>query len=126
MFFVDLAAARDTEAVLAAIASAIGLDATPAESLLDELRDRLRDEHVLLVLDNFEQVTAAAPTVAQLLQDCPRLKVLVTSREALHVSGEHLFPVPPLALPDVVAAADPRSSSPATRRSSSSSSARGR
>ena len=65
-------------------------------------RDRLRDEHVLLILDNFEQVTAAAPTVAHLLQDCPRLKLLVTSREALHVSGEHLFAVPPLSLPEAV------------------------
>ncbi len=102
VFFVDLAAARDSEAVVAAIASAIDLTATPAESLLDELHDRLRDEHVLLILDNFEQVTAAAPTVAQLLQSCPRLKVVVTSREALHISGEHLFPVPPLSLPDVV------------------------
>ena len=74
VFFVDLAAARDTESVLAAIASAIGLEATAAESLLDELRERLRDEHVLLILDNFEQVTQAASEVAQLLWDCPRLK----------------------------------------------------
>ena len=103
VFFVDLSTARDTEAVLAAIASTIGLDAPTAETLLDELRDRLRDEHVLLILDNFEQVTAAAPAVARLLQDCPRLKVLVTSREALHLSGEHLFAVPPLSLPDDVA-----------------------
>ena len=126
-FFVDLAAARDSEAVLAAIASAIGFEATAAESLLDELRDRLRDEHVLLILDNFEQVTAAAPTVAQLLQDCAGCSVLVTSREALHVSGEHLFAVPPLSLPDMrPRPALPPSSSPATRRSSSSSSARGR
>ena len=59
VFFVDLAAARDTESVLAAIANAIGLEATAAESLLDELRERLRDEHVP-ILDNFEQVTQAA------------------------------------------------------------------
>jgi predicted ATPase/class 3 adenylate cyclase len=101
-FFVDLSAARDSEAVLAAIGSAIGLDPTAAESLLDELRDRLRDEHVLLILDNFEQVTAAAPTVAQLMEGCARLKLLVTSREALHLSGEHLFAVPPLSLPEAV------------------------
>jgi predicted ATPase len=99
VLFVDLSAARDTESVLAAIAHAIGLEATAAESLSDELRERLRDEHVLLILDNFEQVTQAAPTVAQLLQDCPLLKVLVTSREALHLRGEHLFAVPPLSLP---------------------------
>jgi predicted ATPase/class 3 adenylate cyclase len=100
VFFVDLAAARDSEAVMAAIASAIVLEASPTESLVDELRERLGDERVLLILDNFEQVTAAAPTVAQLLQDCPTLKVLVTSREALHLSGEHLFAVPPLSMPD--------------------------
>ena len=81
---------------------------------------------MLLILDNFEQVTAAAPTVAQLLQDCPRLKLLVTSREALHLRGEHLFPVPPLSLPEIVRGRPPPSSSPRTRPSSSSSSARRR
>jgi predicted ATPase/class 3 adenylate cyclase len=101
VFFIDLSAARDTEAVIASIAGAIGVEATASESLYDELRDRLGDEQVLLILDNFEQVTAAAPTVAQLLQDCARITLLVTSREPLHVSGEHLFAVPPLSLPDV-------------------------
>jgi predicted ATPase/class 3 adenylate cyclase len=97
--FVDLSAARDSASVLAAIAHTIGLSDTRDESLLDELTRQLREQHVLLVLDNFEQVTPAAPTVAQLLHGCPRLKLLVTSREALHVRGEHLFPVPPLSLP---------------------------
>jgi predicted ATPase/class 3 adenylate cyclase len=97
--FVDLSAARSTDSVLAAIARTIGLSETPDEPLLDELTRRLRGQGVLLVLDNFEQVTAAAPTAAQLLHGCPRLKLLVTSREALHVRGEHLLEVPPLALP---------------------------
>ncbi len=97
--FVDLSAARDSDSVLAAIARTIGLSETPDESLLDELSRQLREQRVLLVLDNFEQVTAAAPTAAQLLHGCPRLKFLVTSREALHVRGEHLLAVPPLALP---------------------------
>ena len=55
---------------------------------------------MLLVLDNFEQVVEAAGQVADLLASCPRLKVLVTSREVLHVRAEHEFAVPPLALPD--------------------------
>src|SRR5262252_3684089 len=55
---------------------------------------------MLLLLDNFEHLVQAAPTVAQLLAAGPNLKILVTSRAALHVYGEHEFPVPPLALPD--------------------------
>jgi predicted ATPase/class 3 adenylate cyclase len=97
--FVDLSAARDSASVLAAIARTIGLSDTPDESLLDELTRQLQEQRVLLLLDNFEQVTAGAPTAAQLLHGCHRLKLLVTSREALHVRGEHLFAVPPLSLP---------------------------
>jgi predicted ATPase len=54
---------------------------------------------LLLILDNFEQILAAAPLVVGLLRACLQLKLLVTSREALHVSGEHAYPVPPLSLP---------------------------
>jgi predicted ATPase/class 3 adenylate cyclase len=100
VFFVDLSAIRDTGSVLTEIARAIGLSDTGDESLLDELGERLREQRALLLLDNFEQVTAAAPTVARLFHDCRRLKLLVTSREALHVRGEHVFAVPPLSLPD--------------------------
>jgi predicted ATPase len=99
VFFIDLATIRDSGSVLPAIARAIGLSDTGDEALLDELSGRLRAQHVLLLLDNFEQVTAAAPMAARLFHNCPRLKLLVTSREALHVSGEHLFAVPPLSLP---------------------------
>jgi predicted ATPase/class 3 adenylate cyclase len=99
VFFVDLSAVRDTESVLAAIAAAMGFHDTGDESRLDQLAGQVGEHRVLLVLDNFEQVGVAAPTVAQLLHDCPRLKLLVTSREALHVGGEQLFAVPPLSLP---------------------------
>jgi predicted ATPase len=58
------------------------------------------------VLDNFEQLTAGTPTVATLLEQAPRVKLIVTSREPLHLSGEHVFPVPPLALPDQRRVAD--------------------
>jgi predicted ATPase/class 3 adenylate cyclase len=99
VFFVDLSAVRDTESVLTAIASAVGLNETTGESLLAELTRQLHEQRALLVLDNFEQVTAAATTVVQLLQRCPGLQVLVTSREALHVRDEHVLWVPPLSLP---------------------------
>jgi class 3 adenylate cyclase len=107
VFFVDLSAVRETEAVAAVTARAIGLTETSDGSLLEELKRQLHHHHELLVFDNFEQVTAAAPTVVELLQECPGLKLLVTSREALHVRGEHLFSVPPLSLPR--AAPGPRS-----------------
>src|SRR4030095_12821887 len=55
---------------------------------------------MLLVLDNFEQVVAAAPLVAEVLATCPRLKCLVTSRVVLRLRGEHEFPAPPLEFPD--------------------------
>jgi predicted ATPase/class 3 adenylate cyclase len=99
VFFVDLSSVRDGESVLAAIAGTVGLTDAGGESLLDELRERLRERRALLILDNFEHVLAAAPAAMQLALDCPGLKLLVTSREALHVRGEHLFEVPPLSLP---------------------------
>jgi predicted ATPase/class 3 adenylate cyclase len=99
VFFVDLAAARAAEDVPAGIARTIGLSETSGQALLEELTGRLRRQHTLLVLDNFEQVTTAAPMAVELLEDCQGLKLLVTSREALHVRPEHLFPVPPLSLP---------------------------
>jgi predicted ATPase len=69
-------------------------------SLLDELKGQLREKVILLLLDNFEQVTGAASRMAELLRECPGLKLLVTSREALHIRGEYIFPVSPLALPE--------------------------
>jgi predicted ATPase len=72
---------------------------SPLEILKRNLTDSLRAP-TLLLLDNFEHLMPAAPAVAELLATAPHLKILVTSRAALHVYGEHEFPVPPLALPD--------------------------
>jgi predicted ATPase len=101
-FFVDLSAARDAQSVLAGIARAIDVSETSGKSLLKDLTNQLRHQRMLLVLDNFEQVTAAAPVVVDLLSECSGLKLLVTSRESLHVRGERLFSVPPLSLPKAV------------------------
>ena len=79
--FVDVSSARDTNALLVAIARAVGLDEVIDRPLQEELTNRLRGRRLLLVLDNFEQVTEAAGAVAQLLRDCPHLTVLATSRE---------------------------------------------
>ena len=99
--FVDLASSRDPESVLAAIARTVGLREKSDIPLLDDLKSQIKQWRMLLLLDNFEQVTVAAPVMAELLRDCPELKMLATSREALHVRGENVFPVPPLALPQV-------------------------
>ena len=97
--FVDLAALTDSDLVLAAIAQTLGVPESPTQPPTARLADTLRDQ-VLLLLDNFEQVLAAAPAVVELLAACPQLKVLTTSRVALEVQGEHEWPVPPLALPN--------------------------
>jgi predicted ATPase len=99
VYLVDLAPIRDPEAVLAAIAQTLGLRETSDRTLFDELRTQLQAKSILLLLDNFEQVTAAATHVAKLLRECPGLKLLVTSREALHVRGEIIYPLSPLGLP---------------------------
>jgi predicted ATPase/DNA-binding CsgD family transcriptional regulator len=100
VFFVDLAPITDPALVPSAIAGALELGEPARKTLVESLVDHLRARSMLLVLDNFEQVLAAAPLVAELLATCLRLKVLATSRAALRLSHEHEFPVPPLALPD--------------------------
>ena len=99
VFFVDLSAEREPDEVFAAIARSLGMGGTRDGSALEALEHDLHDLHMLLVLDNFEQVVAAGAGVVQLLAHCPLLKVLVTSREALRVRAERVFVVPPLTLP---------------------------
>ncbi|RIK44641.1 MAG: hypothetical protein DCC55_01895 [Chloroflexi bacterium] len=98
-YFVSLAPIRDAELVSAAIAQVLDVRESPGLALQESLQDYLREKQLLLVLDNFEQVVTAAPLVSDLLANCHRLKVLLTSRTTLHLYGEHEFPVSPLALP---------------------------
>ena len=99
--FVPLAPISDPDLVVPTIAQALGIKEIGERLLLDLLKAYIRDKHLLLLLDNFEQVLPAVPERSNLLADCPQLKVLVTSRAVLHIRGEHEFPVPPLALPDL-------------------------
>ncbi len=97
--FASLDSTRDPELVVSVIASAIGLMDGNGQSLKARLIGSLQDRELLLILDNFEHVIAAAPYVAELLSGAPHLKVLVTSREPLHIYGEHEYFVQPLQLP---------------------------
>jgi predicted ATPase/DNA-binding CsgD family transcriptional regulator len=99
--FVDLSPIRDPALVHVPIAQALGIRDAGDQPLLDTLRLSLQSRQLLLVLDNFEQVIAAAPLVADLLTACPAVKIAVTSREPLHLSWEHVWPVASLALPPV-------------------------
>jgi predicted ATPase/class 3 adenylate cyclase len=99
-WFVDLSAVGDPSVVSDEIASVLGVTLEPGRPVFERLEHYLEDKELLLVLDNFEQVVAAAGGVEHLLSHAPRLKVLVTSRSVLSVYGEREFPVPPLRLPD--------------------------
>src|SRR3954471_897797 len=96
VFFVSLAPVREWELVVPAIARAIGLREYPGETMLETLTEYIRDRELLLVLDNLEQVVAAAPIVSRLLASAPGLRVLATSRVALNLSGESTYAIPEL------------------------------
>ena len=97
---VHLAPISEADLVLPTIAQTLGLRDVKDHVLFESLKAFLRHKHLLLLLDNFEQVLEAAPTVVELLLACPSIKILVTSRAVLHVEGEYQFSVPPLSLPD--------------------------
>ncbi len=103
VYFVPLSAIHDPDLVPSAIAQALTVSTTGSRRPIEALLDHLREKQTLLVLDNFEQVLQAAPIATQLLEGSVGLRVLVSSRAVLHVSGEQEFPVPPLALPDLKA-----------------------
>jgi len=101
VFFVALAPVTDPGLVASTIAQALGLTETAGRPILDILKEYLKGKSLLLLLDNFEQVISAASVVAELLAACSDLKILVTSREGLRISGEREYSLPPLALPDL-------------------------
>ena len=100
VYFVDLAEVGDAAGALREIARALGFGVRAGADLRAGLAEQIGDRDLLLVLDNFEQVMSAADDVADLLRLCPRLRVIVTSRESLRVRGEQLIEVAPLSFPD--------------------------
>ncbi len=105
--FASLASLRDSAIVLATIAQALGVVDEARQPLHTALVDYLRGKSLLLVLDNCEHVLDAALEVALVLRESPGLRILATSREALRLSVEQVYPVPPLALPDLDALPSP-------------------
>lgn len=99
VFFVALGSVRDPELVVSEIAHVVGARESRDRPLMEALKSHLANKRLLLVLDNFEQVVEAGPHVIDLLQAGPWLKAIVTSRELLHLYGEHAFPVLPMSVP---------------------------
>lgn len=99
--FVSLAPVHDPDLMLPTLAQVLGVKEEGERPLLTRLQTHISNKHLLLLLDNFEQITAAAPLLADLLATCHSLHVLVTSRERLHLSAEQEYPVLPLTLPDL-------------------------
>jgi predicted ATPase len=98
--FVPLEAIRDAAMVPGAVALALGIPEQPGRDATDLLADVLAGQHLLLVLDNCEQVVVAAPFIAQLLMRCPRLRVLATSRTPLNIASEQQVRIAPLPVPE--------------------------
>jgi predicted ATPase len=101
--YIPLSPLSDSSLIASVIVQTLGIREAGVQSPLEILRKSLQDSlraPMLLLMDNFEHLIPAASTVAELLAIAPNLKILVTSRSALHIYGEHEFPVPPLALPD--------------------------
>ncbi|HEY5730369.1 MAG TPA: tetratricopeptide repeat protein [Anaerolineales bacterium] len=99
VYFVDLAQISDTSLVSSTIAHTLGIREGGSQPPLEKLKDYLGDKEILLILDNFEQVTAAAPDVAELLAAALGIKVIVTNRILLQLRGEQEYHVPPLDTP---------------------------
>ncbi|HZR40610.1 MAG TPA: LuxR C-terminal-related transcriptional regulator [Ktedonobacteraceae bacterium] len=101
--FVSLASIRHPEMVLPTLAQALRIEESNNQSLLEAVKRALQKKRLLLLIDTMEHVISATPYLTYLLESCPHLKMLVTSRRGLHLQGEQRFPVPPLTLPDLTA-----------------------
>ena len=100
-WLVELAPLSNPELVPQAVASVLGVREAPGGPLLGTLADHLRSTSMLIVLDNCEHLIEACAGLAEaLLRLCPNLSILATSREGLGITGETIFAVPPLSLPD--------------------------
>lgn len=95
--FVDLSALRDSSKIIPAIAQSLGIK----DSTIYGVKSALRTREFLLILDNFEQILPARALISDLLAASPLLKIIITSRAALHIYGENEFIVPPLAIADI-------------------------
>src|SRR5262249_8699690 len=100
VFFVQFAPISDQSLFAPAIAKALNVQESGGRSVLQDLLENIRTREMLLVLDNFEHLLPIGPQVSELLNVCPRLSVLVTSRAVLRLSHEHVVEVPPMASPD--------------------------
>ena len=100
VYFVRLAPLADAARVDSAIARILDIPESADRPLVESLEHALHHKHLLLVLDNFEHLAAAAPLVTSLLEAAPRVTVLVTSRTPLHLYGEYAYQVPPLEVPN--------------------------
>jgi predicted ATPase/DNA-binding XRE family transcriptional regulator len=107
VFVVALGSVNDPTTVDSAIAVTLGVREQEGQPLRETLKAHLRDRQLLLMLDNFEHLAPAAGLLANLLAGSRWLKLLVTSRAAVHVRGEHQFVVPPLAIPEADSGASP-------------------
>ena len=100
VWFVNLAPVYEPELVLPAIAHTLGIRNAGGTTLMERVQAVLHARSVLIVLDNLEQLVGAAPPVTELLALCHTLKILATSRAPLRLYGEHIYTVPPFALPE--------------------------
>jgi predicted ATPase len=99
VYFVEMGTTVDPDLAASTIAKSLGVQEVSGKPKLEVLTSHLENKRILLVIDNFEQITDAAPQIAELLTSSLSLKILVTSRNLLHLSAEHEFAVPALTLP---------------------------